>query len=109
MLTAPRNQHVPIRLVNLDPSPVTVYKNTKIATAELITDKAVCSTCEGEQPSADHDVQLHPIPHDITKSQKEQFLALMSHYSCVIAKSPNDLGHTQVMKHHIDTNGAAPI
>ena len=43
-LTAPRNQHVPIRLVNLDPSPVTVYKNIKIATAELVTDEAVYST-----------------------------------------------------------------
>ena len=27
----------------------------------------------------------------------------------MIAKSPNDLGHTQVMKHYIDTNGVAPI
>ena len=33
----------------------------------------------------------------------------MSHYSCVIAKNSNDLGHTQVMQHHIDTKGAAPI
>lgn len=77
-----------------------------MATAELITDEAVCSTCEREQPSPDHDVLLHPIPHDITESQKEQFLALMSCYSCKIAKSPNDLGHSQVMKHHIYTNGA---
>lgn len=43
---------------------------------------------------------LHPLPHDITKSQKKQFL---THYSCVLAKSSDDLGHTQVMQHHIDT------
>ena len=69
-LIAPRNQCVPIRLVNLNPSPVTVYKHTKIATAELIMEEAVYSTCEGEQlPSTDHGVLLHPIPHDITESQ----------------------------------------
>ena len=52
---------------------------------------------------------LHPLPHNITESQKEQFLALMSHYSYLIAKSFNDLGHTHVMQHHNDTGGAAPI
>ena len=55
------------------------------------------------------DMLLHPLPHDITESQKEQFLALMSHYSCVIAKSSDDLGRTQVMQHHSDTDGAPPI
>lgn len=70
---------------NLDPLPVTVYKYTKVATAKLITDEVVCSTCEREQPSTELDMLLHPLPHDITESQKEQFLALMSHYSCVIA------------------------
>ena len=72
-------------------------QHTKIATAELIMEEAVCSTCEEEQlPSTDHGVLLHPIPHDITESQKEQFLAMLSHYSCVIAQGPNDLGHNQV-------------
>ena len=42
----PRNQSVPIRIVNLDTAPVTLYKNTKIATAELISDEAICCTFE---------------------------------------------------------------
>ena len=45
-LTAPRNQSVPIRIVNLDTVPVTLHKNTKIATAELISDEAICSRVE---------------------------------------------------------------
>ena len=48
-LTAPRNQSAPIRIVNLDTVPVTLYKNTKIATAESISDKAICCTSESEQ------------------------------------------------------------
>ena len=111
ILTVPRNQNVTIRIVNLDTVPVTLCKNTKIVTVELISDEAICSTSESEQSTTDLelDILLHPLPHDITETQKEQFLALMSHYSCVIAKNSNDLGHTQVMQHHIDPNGVAPI
>ena len=110
-LMAPRKQNVPIRIVNVDPLPVTIHRNTKIATAELITEEVICSTSEREQAPTytELEVLLHPLPHDITESQKEQFLALLSHYSCVIAKNPDDLGCTQMIQHHIDTNGASPI
>ena len=48
ILTVPRNQSVPIRIVNLDTVAVTLCKNTKIATAELISDEDICSTSESE-------------------------------------------------------------
>ena len=44
-----------------------------------------------------------------SETQKEQFLALLSHYSDVIADGPDDLGHTTVMQHLIDTGNASPI
>ena len=53
------------------------------------------------------DILLHPVPHDIRVTERA-VLALMSQYLCVTAKNSNDLGHTQVMQHHIDTEGAAP-
>ena len=52
-LTVPRNQSALIRIVNLDTVPVTLYKNTKIATIELISDEAIFSTCESEQSMTD--------------------------------------------------------
>ena len=65
----PRNQSVPIQLINLDPLPVTVCRNTKITIAKLIIiDEAICTTCESEQPTTEVDVLLHPLPHDITES-----------------------------------------
>ena len=33
----------------------------------------------------------------------------MSEYSDVIAQSPDDLGRTEVLQHHIDTKDAIPI
>ena len=48
-LSASRNQSAPIKMVNLDTTvPVTLYKNTKIATAEF-SDEAICSTSESKQ------------------------------------------------------------
>ena len=42
----------------------------------------------------------------MSQTQQDKFLSL---YSDVIASDPNDLGHTQVLSHHIDTRGAPPI
>ena len=69
--TVPRNHSVPIRLVNLDPLPVTVHRNIKIATAKLITDEAICTACENAQPTTELDLLLHPLPYEITESQNE--------------------------------------
>ena len=42
----PRDRVVPVRVVNPDPLPITLCKNTNIATAELITDESISSTEE---------------------------------------------------------------
>ena len=52
---------------------------------------------------------LLSLPDDITPTQKEQLLAILSYYVEAIATSPEDLGHTTVMQHHIDTGDAKPI
>lgn len=53
---------------------------------------------------------LLSLPDDIIKeAQKEQFLALLAHYSGIIADGPSDLGHTTVMQHYIDTGNASLI
>jgi len=49
------------------------------------------------------------IPDNITAAQKQQFLVLLSHYTDIIARRSDDLGHTTVMQHSIDTGNATPI
>ena len=115
-ISIPKEQTLPIRVVNLDPLPVTLHKNTKIANAELIREEAICSAREKELPRnkelAMEELTINlqnPLPSDVTETQKEQFLALMSQYSDVIVQGPNDLGRTGVLQHHIDTKNATPI
>ena len=47
-----------------------------------------------------------PSTSNLTDKQKEQFFALMLEYSGIIAKSPDDLGCTEVLQHHINTKDA---
>ena len=42
-LVAPQRQAVPVRIINTDLIPVILYKNMKIATAELINDQSICA------------------------------------------------------------------
>ena len=112
-LVNPRDQSVVLRVANTDVSEVTLYKNSTLAKAELIDHTAICSALgENEElPTAEtleKEIMLS-FPDDITETQKEQFLALLSHYSEIIANGPDDLGHTTVMQHHIDTGNASPI
>ena len=50
-------------------------------------------------------VVANPLPDDITPDQKEKFLALMAHYCDILA---DNIGHTGVLQHHIDTGNAIP-
>jgi len=52
---------------------------------------------------------LLSLPDDISTIQREQFLVLLSKYFDIIAKDNDDLGHTIVMKHCIDTGNTVPI
>ena len=86
----------------------------KIATAEPINDLSICAAASGNdtQPrQGEPKTQItlsHTLPNDITQAQEDKFLALLSHYSDIMADSANTLGQTGVL-HHIDTGTAAPI
>ena len=86
----------------------------KIATAEPIEDHIICEVSKGKslqgQPEGSSDIILaNPLPDDITSDQKEKFLALMAHYSDILADGPDKLGRTGVLQHHINTDNATPI
>ena len=83
-ISIPKEQTLPIRVVNLDPLPVTLHKNTKIANVKLIREEATCSACEKELPRNEElameelTINLqNPLPGDVTETQKEQFLAIL--------------------------------
>ena len=113
-LVTPKLGTVPVRIINTEQIPVKLYKNRKLASAEPINDVSICEATNGhssqQSPNEENLIALsHPLPDDITMEQKEKFLALMSHYTDVMADSPDNLGRTGVLQHQIDTGSAMPI
>ena len=97
-LVAPQRQAVPVRIINTDLIPVTLYKNMKIARTESINDLSICaaaSKSDIQQKQSKQKIQItlsHTLPNDITQVQEDKFLALLSHYSDIMADSPSELG-----------------
>ena len=103
----PNNSLIPLRLVNSSLAPVTVYKGAKIATAELIHDNNICVVMSpSKESNVVNKIDLaHPLPEDLSQSEREKFLALLSNYVDILATNSNDLGQTDVLNHHIDIYG----
>ena len=52
---------------------------------------------------------VQQIGDHVSSIQREQLLQLLLEFSDIFAAHPNDLGHTNVVTHHIDTGNAHPI
>ena len=114
-IVVPRQCNVVVRVVNTELTPVKLYKNMKIANAEPVEEHSICESSNGksdQEVKSDEPFQMtltKLLPDDVTPDQKEKFLALMAHYSDILADSPNKLGLTGILHHSIDTGSATPI
>ena len=93
--------------------PVNLYHGTRVAMAELITEASINAVTE-QPPKKCHNSTVEvplqvPLSTNLSETQKEIFLQLLSHYSDLLAKDDDDLGCTNMMKHQIETGAAKPI
>jgi len=115
-VVTPTDKSIPVRIANKSTMPVTLYQGMEVAIAEPITETSINrlteSTHQISQTSGcnQDDIALQvPLPDSLTIAEKEKFLALLSHYSNVLAANNDDLGRTTVLNHEINTNGSQPI
>ena len=112
-IVTPKDGHIPIRLLNMDCQPVTIYKGTKIACAEAIDNIREISTVGGtKNPTCTEQEQeevlnniLSAMPEPLNGYQLKQFCALIMSFAHIFALKPDDLGRTDVLKHRIETSG----
>ena len=113
-IVAPKKGKVPLRIINLDCKPTTIYKGTKVASAEAISnimeilsvDETNDSCCtDQEWRKVLHDV-LSTMPDTFSDYQLAQFSALLTSYAHIFAYKPGDIGRTDVLNHRIETNGS---
>ena len=105
-LVSTHNEIVPLRVVNTNLIPVTLHKNSRVAIAEHINETAICNTTISDQTQSEnvHEIELaEPLPSDISDAERSQFLAFLSYYSDVVAANSDELGRTNILQHHINT------
>ena len=103
---------VPMRIANTSALPVTIFKGMKIGKAELIEEVNINaietnSLNEAPQwPNQDSDGLQLSLPEELTKVQRDKFVALLSQYSNVVATNNEELGCTSILSHKIDIGHA---
>jgi len=109
-IVVPHTKQVPLKLINKDLTPLTLYIGTKLANAETVDEGNVSVAGSFDADSSNNTtvpVYMDNInlPDYVSQAQQDKLLALLSLCSDLTASSPNDLGHT----HHIDMGDAQPI
>ena len=108
----PRKEFVPMRMLNMEPHPVTVHKGTKVADAtaiEPLDEVSGVTKSDVLMQQGDWEAILSSIlgamPNSLTEHQLRQFSALLTSYAHLFALKPDDLGRTNVLSHRIETTG----
>ena len=87
----------------------------KVAIAELVDDTHINGVLKTD---SEHQLTTNniegmilkvPLLAELTETQSEKFFALLSLYDNVLAKCPEDIGHTSILSHHIETGEVQPI
>ena len=115
LVTLSSDHTVLFHLINPTQKPVTLYRGTTLGKFSRADDNIQVYSLE-EQPEKP-DVQPPPAENvpvdltdaDLTEAQKAELQNLLNEFRDIFALKPNELGHTNLVQHHIDTGDHAPI
>ncbi|CAG2223534.1 unnamed protein product [Mytilus edulis] len=112
----PEMYNIPLRIINLNKEPCTLYKGTIIATCNKVDEEDIqtsefVNSVAGSQTIVNKGRQLPDYLHDVfesnqanlDKDQKETFRDLLIEYSDIFSKSSEDIGLTDLVEHTINT------
>lgn len=99
---------MPFRLINPTSKPITLYKGASLGTfSEAYGDPDFCPVGDS---SSMQPPRLEPseVPVDLKSSsldleQQGRLKALLNEYRDIFAVTPDELGRTNLVQHHIDT------
>ncbi len=106
---------VPVRVMNLSDHPQRIKRGQELASCEPISSVVSGSpsnhdSCDSTSCLADH---LKPLYErcvtDLQPHQRQEVIELLCRNADVFSCSQEDLGRTDIAKHHIETNSAPPI
>lgn len=107
LVTVSADHTVPFRLINPTRKPVTLYRGATLGTFSQ-TDESlqVFSLSTKTEPTKEPQAEVPDVPvdlanADLTDSQKTELQRLINEYRDVFALSPQELGRTNLVQHHI--------
>ncbi|PIK45092.1 hypothetical protein BSL78_18045 [Apostichopus japonicus] len=124
-LVDPSKGVIPLRLMNVTDQPVTLYEGTSVGQCQpvelvdsIASERAKCRTVtKGERSGArgitalgEHlEILAEKSCIDLSKEEADRVRQLLADNANVFARSKEDLGRTDLVKHEIDTGTAKPI
>jgi len=104
---------VPIRVLNLSEKEQRIKSGVAVATCasvQSVLSKDGGTAAPSKQVLPDHLRDLYQRSVDgLDPARETQVCTLLCEYSDVFSKGPQDLGHTEVIQHRINTKDAVPI
>ena len=117
VVAQPKENMLPVRVVNLSPTPVTLYQNTSVGTFSQLEGSALepasCNRLatkktQGQtKPMVSEQFDLDTM--DLSSPQKSKLANLLDEFSDIFSSGPEDIGRTGIVKHQIDTGNHPPI
>ena len=107
-----RSLDIPVRVMNVGNSEVKLQSGTVIAGVEPVTtaepnkreDAEMC-----ERQSVVIENMLNRVHPDVGEEGKEMLRQILTEYKDAFSFSEDDIGHTSIVKHEIDTGEARPV
>lgn len=104
---------VPVRMLNLSEKEQRIKSGVAVAVCaavQSVLSSDVCGKVNCKQALPDHLKDLYQRSVDgLDPVRQQQVCNLLCEFSDVFSKGPQDLGHTDVIQHRINTQDAAPI
>ena len=114
LVTLDEDMNLPVRLLNPISAPITLYKDTIVGRFTLLGEKEIAeidkqpflSTSEVPKDTCrDPAKEVDLSQTDLTQDQKDQLKSVLPEFRDVFAFSNYELGKTDLIQHHIETEG----
>ena len=114
-LAQPKDDMVPVRVINPSPAPVTLYQNTSVGTFNQLEDGALepasfnrLATKKPRQTKPLVSERLDLDAMNLSSPERKELASPLDEFTDIFSSGLADLGRTGVVKHFIDTGDRRP-
>ena len=107
VLVQPKDDMVPVCVINPSPAPVTLYQNTSVGTFSQLDNRLATKKQRQNKPLVSEQFDLDTM--NLSNPQRKELASLLDEFTDIFSSGPADLGRTGIVQHRIDTGDHPPI